>query len=335
MMVVGFRPVPIAKMRLPGDWKKTLDDPSIPARADSMKIVGLIHEPWVRESDWKLLIGRRRVAAALHNGEAEVLCKLVECTDEEGALAADIENAFREHLTPARTKELVDSLAAKIAVLRGERGKESILEPSRKKGRMKLPRTVAREIVAQATGRSKETQRKAEQREIKKNKAIEAATDHDADIGISSPWAELDDDFRRQTNKVVKTVHELAQLLSRAVGGITALVESGLPIHQARLNRLKEDVALCSSTMRGLLPTDLCPFCKGIPAVQAKCGACLNTGYITRNQREGVPKELWEVGDEAVVMFNGKRETYASFCQEPVTDLTMTTEDPFAGMGES
>jgi ParB-like chromosome segregation protein Spo0J len=334
MMVVGFKSVPIAKLRLPGDWKKTLDDPSIPARALSQKVIGIIHEPWVRERDWKLLIGRRRIAAALHNGEEEVLCKLVECTDEEGDLAADIENAYREHMTPAQAAALVSSLAEKIALLRHERGKDTVLEPGRKKGRMKLPRTVAREIIAQATGRSKETQRKAEQREVKKNKAIAQAHDHDADIGISSPWADLDDDFRRQTNKVVGKVHELAQLLSRAVGGITQLVESGLPVHQARLNRLKEDVALCGKTMRGLLPSDLCPFCKGIPALQEKCGGCLGTGYITTNQREGVPKELWEVGENALVMSNGKREPYESFFAEPETDLTMTTEDPFAGIGE-
>ena len=334
-MTVGWRDVALATLKLPGNWRKTLDDPGVPAMAESQKLVGIVHEPIVRERDKLLVVGGRRVAGALHNGEETLVCKLVDCTDEEVDILRLIENGYREHMSPDRRKELVDSLAEKIAILRTERGKETVLEPARKKGRHKLPRTVAREVISQATGRSPEAQRKSEQRFEKKQKAVMEAVDHDADLGINAPWADLDDDFKRQTNKVVRHTHEISQLLSRAIGSITQLVESGLPVHQARLNRLKEDLALCSKTMRGMIPSDLCPFCKGADTVQEHCGGCLSTGYITQNQREGVPKELWEVGEKAVVMQRGKMVPFESlFPKEPETDLTMTTEDPFAGLGE-
>lgn len=335
MMTVGWREVALATLKLPGDWRKTLNDPGVPAMAESQKVVGIIHDPMVRESDKLLICGGRRIAGALHNGEEKVVCKIVECSDEEVDILRLIENGYREHLSPEKRTELVDSLAEKIAILRTERSKETILEPKRKKGRLKLPRTVAREVIAQAAGRSPEAQRKSEQRFIKKQKEIQASFDPDADLGINAPWSELDDDFKRQTNKVVRHTHDICQLLSRAVGSLTVLVESGLPVHQARLNRLKEDIALCSKTMRGMVPSDLCPFCKGIEDVQKNCGGCLGTGYITMNQRDGVPKELWEVGEKAVVMVSGKPHPYESFFQEePGTDMTMTTEDPFAGLGE-
>lgn len=343
MMTVGLRKVPIAKLRLPGDWRAKMNDPGVPAMAESQKLLGIIHDPVVRESDWKLFAGCTRVAGALYNGEEEILCKLVECTDEEGELITLTENLYRRHASPGpETQELVRKLAERVTILRLERGKETIVEPGRKKGRLKLPKTVAREIVAQATGKTKEAQRKSEQRFRKKQETLIAQHDHDADLGIASPWAEIDDTFRRQTNQVVKATHDISQLLSRAVGGITALVDSGNPVHQARLNRLKEEVALCSRTMRGMVPSSLCPYCKGveevqngIPDVRKPCGGCMGTGYITKNQEEGVPKELWEK-EPAIVMVNGKPEPFESFFQrEPETDMTMVTdEDPFLGMGE-
>lgn len=335
----------IATLRLPGDWRKTLDDPGVPAMAESQKWVGIIHEPMVRERDKLLVCGSRRVAGALHNGQESIVCKLVDCTDEEVEVLRLIENGYREHMTADKRAELVNSLAERIALLRHEKGKETLQEPRRKKGRLKMPRTVAREIIAQATGRTPEAQRKSEQRFEKKQRAKEAAIDPDADLGINAPWADLDDDFKRRTNKVVRQTHEAATLLSRAVGALTAIVESGLPVHQARLNRLREDVALCSKTLRGLSPSDLCPFCKGIERVQANCGGCAGTGYITANQREGVPKELWEVGEAAVVYEKGKMVPFESyFPAEPATDLTMTSDmrnefdeneqDPFGLVGE-
>ena len=334
MMHVGWREVPIASLRLPGDWRQVLDAPGVPAMAESQKLVGILHEPIVRESDKRLLVGRHRVAAALHNGEEKVTVKLVECTDQEAELMAAIENGYRKHLSSEETRKLVDFLAERIAILRNEKGKETVLEPRRKKGRLKLPRTVAREMIAQAHNRTPEAQRKSEQRFAKKQKELMGAIDNDADLGINAPWAELDDDFKRQTNKVLHQTHDIRQLLSRAIGKLTQLVESGLPVHQARLNRLKEDLALCSKVMSGLMPSDLCPFCKGIEEVQKNCGGCAGTGYVTANQRDGVPKELWEVGEKAVVMVQGKMKPFESFFPKEPTDLTMVTDDPFGGLGE-
>jgi ParB-like chromosome segregation protein Spo0J len=324
--------VAITKLLLPGDWRKKLDAPGIPAMAASMKMVGVIHEPVVRESDWKLGPGAHRVAAALHNGESEVLCKLIKCTDDELELMCLIENAYRKNLTPPEEKKLVDQLAERIAIMRAEKGKETILEPLRKKGKLKLPRTEARELLAQVSGRSKEGQRKLEQRVEKRKLEQIAKIDHDADIGIRSPWGELDDEFRKKTNDVVRHTYESATLLSRALGRLTELSNSGLPLHRARMNRVREDLALLSSTLRGLTPTCLCPFCKGVEELQAlPCGGCMGTGYVTQNQEEGIPSELWSEGDGAVVIAGGQFVPYSRFfAEEPSTDMTMTTEEDFA-----
>ena len=317
MKVLGWEEVPFAKLKYPGDWKKRLSDPAVPVHAKSQEVVGIIHEPLVRKSDWKLILGCRRVAGALYRGEEGAVFKLVDCTDEEAELLALFENAHREHMSSADQKRLIDLIAEKMAILHTEREKETIAEPKKKRGRMKLPRTMARELIQEATGRTKEAQRKAEQRVKEQHKELAAKVDHDADIGIRSPWADLDDDFRKATNEVVKMTHEAGQLLSRTLGRLTMLTDSGHPLHKGRLNQVKEEIAMAAKSLRGLIPTCLCPYCKGVAKLQeAPCHGCFGAGYITEDQEPGVPKELWEVDDSAVVAISGKFFPYAPFVEE-------------------
>ena len=318
MRVLGWEEVPFAKLKYPGDWKKRLSDPAVPVHAKSQEVVGIIHEPLVRKSDWRLVLGCRRVAGALYRGEEGTVFKLVDCTDEEAELLALFENAHREHMSSADQKRLIDLIAEKMAILHTEREKETITEsPKKKRGRMKLPRTMARELIQEATGRTKEAQRKAEQRVKEQHKELAAKVDHDADIGIRSPWADLDDDFRKATNEVVKMTHEAGQLLSRTLGRLTMLTDSGHPLHKGRLNQVKEEIAMAAKALRGLIPTCLCPYCKGVEKLQkAPCLACFGSGYITEDQEGNVPKELWEVDDQAVVAISGKFFPYAPFVEE-------------------
>lgn len=322
MITVGWKSVPIASLKLPGHWRQVLSDPAIPGFAKSFKVVGILHEPIVRETDKKLICGAHRVAAALHNGETEVLVKLVRCSDEEAETMKLVENLYRKHLTNDETHRLTDLLAQQIASMSLEE-QQTILKP-RKTGRMKLPRTVARELIAEAAGRTREAQRKAEQRHKKRMDEKEEQLDHNADLGINAPWADLDDDFKRRTNQVVNASWEIAKLVTATLRRMTMLLESGHPLHTARLVRLRDDLALLSKTMRGLVPSDLCPYCKGVPVLQEKCSGCAGTGYITHGQREGVPSELWETGDAAVVLTNGKFVPFSTFFEErPVPAIRM------------
>jgi ParB-like chromosome segregation protein Spo0J len=323
MKQIGYESVPVAKMLFSGQWRQKLDDPSIPARAMSQKIVGLLHDPIVRKEDWKVFAGERRIAAEMHNGATEVWCKMVECTDEEGALASDMENAYREHLSAAGQAALVERLTPKIAAIKAAGFDPP--KPRDKRGRIKLNATEAREVAAQLTGKTVETIRKAEQRTKRQKENLLKRTDINADIGIRSLGLELDDKFRKQTNDVVAATSEIAQLMTRALGRMTVLLESGLPVHAYRLGQAKESIALLGSMLRGLLPVCLCPFCKGVPALSPKCTGCMGTEYITANQEDGVPKELWNER-APLVTDNGKFAPLDAYYENEVEDSRATAE---------
>jgi ParB-like chromosome segregation protein Spo0J len=298
--LLGFRLVPIAQVKLPGDWRKVLDDPSIPMRAASLKLVGQLQEPMVRRSDWKLIYGRRRVAAALYNGDEKVMCKVVECTDAEAELMAFIENAHREHMAPGDLGKLVAAVEKRVT--EAQAANEVVFERPHVT-KLSLPKAIAKEIVADAFGLSKETLKKNLQRERNRKARLKRTADHDSDLGIRSPWAELGDDFRKQTNHVVDVTNTAAQLLQKASQQLTLLANSGAPLHHARMTRVRESIALTAAALRGLLPTWLCVACKGVPALQPKCVTCEATGYITKNQEEGLPGILFS--EEEPVALSG------------------------------
>lgn len=298
----------IADIKLPGNWRQVLEDPSIPARAMSLKLVGQLHEPMVRKSDGLLVHGCRRVAAALHNGESEVLVKLIECNDNEVELIRKIENAHREHLSREELAKLVDTISRMLISFEPEGCK-----PPPSKRMLKLPKTKAREIVADALGITPDAVKKSLQREKQRKGRLRAITSHDDDLGIRSPWAELDDEFRSQTNRIVGVTNGAAQLVQKAMQQLTQMADgTALPLHSNRINHVREDLAVCARALRGLLPTCLCPYCKGAPVLQPKCSACIGSGYITRSQEEGVPKELWDE-ENPVVSVSGQFVPLADF----------------------
>lgn len=298
MLLIAIKEVPIAQLRLPGNWKQILDDPSVPVLAISRKIMAL-HDPMVRKSDWRLIHGNRRVAAALHNGDTHILVKIIDCSDAEADLIAKMENAHREHMSREDVKKLVDAFAEQIAQMEPANDRPSSV-------RIKLPKTIAREIVADTLGVTPEAVKKSLQRERRRVKRLKAAADHDADVGIRSPWAQLDDDFKRQTNRIIEVTNGAAQLLQKAMQQLTLMMQAKtLPLHEGRLTKTYESIAVSSAALRALLPTCLCPYCKGVPKLQPKCLACMTTGYITRGQEPGVPDELWNE-EHPVVMDDGQ-----------------------------
>jgi hypothetical protein len=309
--VLCFKLVAIAQLKFPGHWRKVLDDPSIPARAWSLKLVGQLQEPMVRKKDWKVIYGNRRIAAAIHNGETHVLVKLVECTDEEAELIGRIENAHREHMKPDELRQFVNGIIELAATVEATGG-GSIIDPKQTTTRIKLPKVVAQAIAADALGITQEGVKKTLQREKKRKAKLKETIGHDPDLGIRSPWAVLDDKFRRQTNEVVAVTNGAAQLLVKVMQQLSRMETAGLPLHIGRMNAVRENIAVCARALRALLPTWLCPKCKGIPLLQPKCATCMATGYITKNQEDAITAELWRVEDP-VVLSDGK--------YYPVTDF--------------
>lgn len=314
--VLGFKVVAIAQLKFPGHWRKVLDDPSIPARAWSLRLVGQLQEPMVRKADWKVIYGNRRIAAALHNGETHVLVKLVACTDEEADLISRIENAHREHMKPDELRQFVDGIIELAATVQATGG-GTITDPKQTTTRIKLPKVVAQAIAADALGITQEGVKKTLQREKQRKAKLMETIGHDADLGIRSPWATLDDTFRRQTNEIVAVTNGAAQLLVKVMQQLSRMETAGLPLHAARLGAVRENIAVCARALRALLPTWLCPKCKGISLLQPKCSTCMGTGYITKNQEEGVPAELWREEDP-LVLVDGKYRPAADYYQESV-----------------
>lgn len=301
MQLLHVSYVPIAQMKLPGNWRQVLDDPSIPGRAMSLKLVGQLHEPMVRKHDWLLVHGSRRVAAHMHNGDTEVLCKVIEASDQEVELIRKIENAHREHLSREELREMVDAISKMLVQFEPEGCK-----PPPTKMSMKLPKTKAREIVADALGITPDAVKKRLAREKHRKMKVREQAAHDDDLGIRSPWATLDPEYRSDTNRVVGGTNCAIQLLQKAQQQLTRMYEAKLPLHELPLNSAREAIAEVARVLRGLLPSCLCPFCKGVEDLQKKCHGCRMTGYITKAQEPGVPEELLREGDEALVSDGGK-----------------------------
>lgn len=321
MKLIGLQVWPIARLKLPGDWKKTMQDPNLQTMAWSRKLVGQLQEPMARKSDHSLIFGRRRVASALVNGETEILLKVVECDDREARLMARIENAHREHMSRDDLKKWIDEMATDIAALEAA-GEGSIAVIKHNKSHVKTPARLAREIAADALGVSHDAVKKGLSREKKRKAAIKEKVGHDMDLGIRSPWATLDDEFRKQTNAIVAATNQTAQLLQKAQQNITLMESQHLPLHGTRMNKVREAIGHAAAALRGLVPTSLCLACKGVTELQRKCTSCEMTGYITRNQEDAFPKELWDE-ENPVVLAQGKFAPLSMYSEaEPENDAS-------------
>lgn len=328
MNVIGFKEIAITAMKLPGDWRKVLDDPNVKHQAASIRTFTQLQEPIVRRSDMQLIAGRRRVAAHVYLGLEYVYCKLIECSDDETIAIAKVENAHREHDLGKQKEDLVELVALTTKIEEERRLSPGAAVPRKK------AKSVAREIVAESIGLTPGALRQKEYREIQRRKEVQGLRKQDT--GIKSLGMEFDDEFKEKIDKVVQGIENAAEKLSRTATVLTQLSNLRVPLHTDRLSYIRTELATLSKALRGLRPSSLCPYCKGIEQIVSACTACLGTGYITQSQEAGVPAELWDEIDSRVV-FQGKMLPLDGFLSaEPVTDLTMTVDNdgPEAGVRE-
>ncbi len=310
MITVGFRELAIASLKLPGDWRKVLDDPNVKHLAASIRTFSNLQEAIVRRSDMQLIAGRRRVAAHVYLGLDKVYCKLVECSDDECRAIALAENAHREHDLGKQNVDLVE-LVALTTKVEEERRKNPDADVSRKK-----PKTIAHEIVAAKLGITPGALRQAEYREKlrKENQKKDLKAEKIKNLGM-----EFDDEFKKKVEKVTESIGLSTSALSRTSAILTELDNSGAPLHRDKLEHIRSELAILSKALRGLRPSSLCPYCKGIEQIVTSCTACLGTGYITQNQEAGVPPELWDEVDQKVV-FQGKMLPIEDFLEPSVAE---------------
>lgn len=336
MNVIGLREIEIDKLLLPGDWPKILNDPSVERRAKSIESVGLIHEPVVRAHDLKLGPGRRRVAAHVRMGKKTVLCKVIEATDWELDLMVLAENAEREH-SPSKQAEAINKLVDLLAREKAE------ADPELRKGgqgRTKSAKGLAREEVAAHLGvkpasiaqreyRDRARAAKPSQRRAESLPEPDAASPAEPPPPpIVAPWVELDDVFVRDVARVQKAVDEVDKALLSGLSMLTRIKNAGLPCHADRIDKIHEELAMLGADVRGLRPTTLCPWCKGIDVIQVKCSPCRGSGYITKAQELNVPPELMAVV-EPLVVYLGEKKPMAEFFDAEEPPVVPYEPNPF------
>lgn len=297
MQVIGVRSVPVSKLCLDGSFGTRMKAPRIADRAKSIEDFELLYEPLVRESDYRVIDGRDRIAACMQLDRSHVAVKLLECTDEECEVLERITTIERRH-DPAEQatalKELIDRYQDRL---------DSATPEPPKAGRPKSSRAKAREKVAAEVGIKPDTLRKREER--RKKAAIAAAPDLLApEPPIRVLGMDLEEGWLKQVGEVQDRIDDAASLLSRAQAVLTALMGTALPVPSS-LQRIKEELHSCAAALRGARPESLCPHCKGLAGVQEICLCCGAIGYVTSSQTGQIPKELWDE-DDPVVTIGGR-----------------------------
>lgn len=334
MRTVGLREVKIAELRKPGNWKELLASPEVEVRARSIAGIGMIQEPVVRQSDKSIVCGRRRIAAKEKLGDKHVLVKLVECTDYEAEIWAAAENAERSH-SHAEQRQALERLIELVAKEKADADKTLRFDGP---GGTKSAIGLARDQVAAALGiKPKSIKQRRYRSRLKhatpaqlRNENLEVPED-DLNEGdpdpIVSPWAELDDIFKKQVRRVQKAIDFVDNQLIQGLGMLTKIKSQKLPCHADRIDKIHEDLAYLGAAVRGLLPAMLCPWCKGTDGVQERCVPCRGAGYITKSQVDGVPKELMGI-KEPVVIVQGETKKLADYAAVELPTVEYN-ENPF------
>lgn len=336
MRILSWDYVAISSMLLPGNWKQLVnEDAEVSKRAISIAKVGIIQEPVVRASDKRLIVGRRRVAAKAKLGDKEVLCKLIDCTDDEARLLETTENAEREHFSPDKQQANINILLDQLVA--AEAGKTPLI-PLGRPGRKKTVRTLAMEKVAKERGVRPETIRIQSWRH---KKAVDLANGMfpggnppqklPPAVTVPAPieqfGMQVSPAFVSQVAQIQSAIEGASKAMSKASGLLTTISRSDLPLHDDRLGRVHSQIQEASAALRGLRPVMLCPYCKGLGRVTERCVPCNKTAYITKSQEANVPPELLR-SENPLVLVEGKIVEAGDVIEELVTDPVVEEPPP-------
>ncbi len=302
--VIGIKHQKLAKLNLPGDIKKYLDDPTTKSIKSTLGEFGIISEPVFRREGKKLTLitGRKRIAACMAEGVESIDIKVVECSDAQAEKLELIENACRRHDQEEQSRlmtELVDMFQLEVLVERTA----AIDQPRVGGGRPKSARGEARDRAAAAAGTKPATVAKAEQRQ---KAAAEAKAKEKANPPIDTMGIELGEDYLTEMRIIQGFVERSLQMLVQVQAAMTSLEGEDLNVSAGRVARVRDEAHNVATMLRDLLPYSVCPFCKVIEEVQDHCTACDKLGWVTKLQWEQAPDGLKVLGDQAIVMIKGK-----------------------------
>lgn len=287
-MTIKFlhRELAIDVLRPSERFKSLVKEPLTAALADSIKLLGQLHEPLVRRGDtFHVLHGNRKIAAHIRLGRKTVLCKLIYCSDLEAQAMVELENARGDFQS---TTTIVNALERVRLEQRANPDK-------RRGGRPAGLGKAAREAMAAALGLSPKALEVRQEREKRAERAADepkAPAAEAAAASISVFGMDVDKDFLTAVLAAHEYVSTARQYAVLCQGALARLANSGTPYPQRRTQQMRTAANELSSLIASFLPSSLCPWCKGVPSVMRKCAACSGVGIIVAQQEAQVPSEL-------------------------------------------
>jgi ParB-like chromosome segregation protein Spo0J len=312
--------------------------PHVQALADSIKEVGLLHYPMLRQSDLRVIHGEDRIAAHYLSEIIDVPCTLVECSDEELLTIRKHENAHRRDESAAELLARVEAAEKELALMTNfDAFKEpdpaldvidalapdavSAIEdapPMTTEQRSTHERELARAL--QTLTEPAAEPRKAGRPKTRRGKALEQiaaevgrtpnavrkATEREAkkrELNVIELWG------RAQPPAWLEPVLEARAGFTDAAAKVQAAMAALTRLGSA--SQLREGVlgaqhgALkeVGQQLRLARPAALCAWCKNLPGVVGGCAACRGLGYLTEEELGQVPDKL---KDPRVVMVEGR-----------------------------
>lgn len=308
MELIGFREMEIANLVIDGDFRMRIDSVRVQERAKSMARIGQIHEPIVRMPQMRLLTGRDRAAAHVVLGHSKMTCKLVSCTDQEALEIELAENAHRRHDTEEQRRsmqrifQLYTDQEIATPALPNSRGRRKAVK---KKALLRL--ASERGIKPESLRRNLIRGRNLERKRDEKAGFIQGASEVVCPIELIG--MEVTPDFMRDIKIIIGQTRELLATLHKAQVILTNLASAQggkLPLQRMRFQRLYDEIKACGAAARGIIPISLCPWCKGLDGIQENCNGCVQTGWISRDQMDQVPRDLWNTGSQAYIAHAGR-----------------------------
>jgi|GEM_PF-7121704 len=320
MDVIGFRTVKIADLKKPAHWERSLASTMAEYRGESIVRYGMIHEPLVRQSDLRLIVGTNRVAGLVRQGHDEVFVKLIECDDAEAEELADIENLERRHdaawqarLRRRMQRRYEEQESQRLAIEAAE------AKPKKKKrGPKPKLETLARRKLAAELGVTADALRKQESRGHKhpnKDLGVQAVTEPKMPVDFDHLGMDVDRTFLEQIALIQRYIKSSAQKVLNGNRELAKLLNSELPLPRSRVHRLRQTIRDTRGLIDGMYPVSLCPFCKGLDGAQEQCAGCQKAGFITKNQNHNIPAELLDEEDPKIIV-QGETRTVESWLVE-------------------
>lgn len=315
MNVIAIKNVRIDSLHLPGDWRKRLTRKSVKRLAESVEELAMLHEPIVRKETNELLTGMDRTAAHVLLKRDEIRVKMVECSDEEALMIRDHENSRRRHNEAGKVEIVEPVMPALQAREKAIKAKGEHKTKERRPGRPKTARGMAYEQEAEARGirpnsvRTQAWRERAKAEREKQHKEQTKAKDPIYCFGM-----ELDEAGLKIVIAMQQSLIEANGLIVNAQRELTQAMK--LPGAATRLAFMKDTLSETANTIRDLVPTMLCPYCKWLEPVTKDCACCEGAGFIGKGKESGVPKELMDKNN-LVVLHRTEMVPVGKFVEPP------------------